>query len=157
MATRFDNTNQESIEHIHNAEDKIFGIVVSEWNPDITNALLKGCLEKLEHAKIKPENIRITYVPGSFELPFGAQQSIVKNKPNAVICLGCVIKGETPHFDFISQAVANGIMNLGLQHHVPVVFGVLTTNTLEQAQARSGGKHGNKGHEAGITALKTMI
>ncbi len=156
MATSLKNLSSYNPQDIPNAEDKIFGIVVSEWNTEITSALLEGALEALGKAGVKPENILISHVPGSFELPYGAQRLIDAEKPHAVICLGCVIQGETRHFDFICQAVANGIMELGLRHRIPVVFGVLTTNDLEQAKARSGGKHGNKGFEAGITALKLI-
>lgn len=156
MDTSLKNLSSYNPQDIPNAEDKIFGIVVSEWNTEITSALLEGALEALGKAGVKPGNIMISHVPGSFELPYGAQRLIDAEKPHAVICLGCVIQGETRHFDFICQAVANGIMELGLRHRIPVVFGVLTTNDLEQAKARSGGKHGNKGFEAGITALKLI-
>ena len=141
---------------IPDAALKSIGIVVSEWNSEITGALLDGALEVLRLAKVKSENIIISKVPGSFELPFGAQKIIDHYKPDAIICLGCVIQGETRHFDFICQAVANGIMDLSLKHRIPVTFGVLTTNNLEQAIERSGGKYGNKGFEAGLTALKLI-
>jgi len=156
MATHLKNLSDYNPNDIPNAEDKIFGIVVSEWDTEITNALLEGSLEALGKAGVKQDNIFINYVPGTFELPFGAQKCILNQKPDAVICLGCVIQGETKHFDFICQAAADGIMQVSLNHNIPVIFGVLTTNNLEQAQARSGGKHGNKGFEAGITALKLI-
>jgi len=156
MATQLRNLSTYNPEDISDAGDKVFGIVVSEWNSEITSALLEGALDALGKAGAREENILIQYVPGSFELPFGAQKLIDNFKPHAVICLGCVIQGETRHFDFICQAVADGIMELGLRHRIPVIFGVLTTNDMEQAQARSGGKHGNKGFEAGITALKLI-
>jgi 6,7-dimethyl-8-ribityllumazine synthase len=156
MATQLKNLSDYNPNDIPNAEDKIFGIVVSEWNTEITNALLEGSLEALGKAGVKQHNIFINYVPGTFELPFGAQKTILSQKVDAVICLGCVIQGETRHFDFICHAAADGIMQVSLNHNIPVIFGVLTTNDLEQAQARSGGKHGNKGFEAGITALKLI-
>ena len=156
MATHLKNLSEFNPNDIPNAEDKIFGIVVSEWNTQITNALLEGCLEALGKSGAKQNNIIIEYVPGTYELAFGAQKLFKKHKPHAVVCLGCVIQGETKHFDFICQAAANGIMQVSLNQNVPVIFGVLTTNNLEQAQERAGGKHGNKGFEAGITALKTM-
>lgn len=156
MATHLKNLSDYNPNDIPNAEDNIFGIVVSEWNTDITNALLEGALEALGKSGAKQENIHIQYVPGTFELPFGAQRMIRQHKTDAVICLGCVIQGETRHFDFICQSAADGIMQVSLNHDIPVIFGVLTTNNLEQAQARSGGKHGNKGFEAGITALKLI-
>lgn len=156
MATHLKNLSDYNPNDIPNAEDKIFGIVVSEWNSEITNSLLEGALEALGKAGAKQENIHIIYVPGTFELPFGAQRFIKTTKADAVICLGCVIQGETRHFDFICQSAADGIMNVALKHDIPVIFGVLTTNNLIQAQERSGGKHGNKGFEAGITALKLI-
>lgn len=147
-------TDQVSKEDILNAKDKIFGIVVSEWNSEITDALLAGAIEGLESAQIPKNQIVIKYVPGTFELPFGAKKLIEKHNIDAVICLGCVIQGETKHFDFICQAAAHGIMDLGLSSGIPVIFGVLTTNDLQQAKERSGGKYGNKGTEAAVTALK---
>jgi 6,7-dimethyl-8-ribityllumazine synthase len=142
--------------NLPNAKDFIFGIVVSEWNPEITMALLDGTLETLRKAHVSDDRILVSKVPGTFELPYGAQELILDQEVDAVICLGCVIQGETRHFDFICQAAAHGIMNLGLEHALPVIFGVLTTDNLQQAQDRSGGKHGNKGVEAGITALKLL-
>ena len=139
-----------------NLPDAVIGIVVAEWHSEITNALLNGALEALNLANVKPKNIHILKVPGTYELPYGAVKTIDNHQPDAVVCLGCVIQGETRHFDFICNAVANGLMQLNIQYKLPVTFGVLTTNTLEQAKDRSGGKHGNKGFEAGITALKLI-
>jgi 6,7-dimethyl-8-ribityllumazine synthase len=156
MATSLKNLSSYNPEEIPDPGDKIFGIVVSEWNTEITEALLEGALEALGKSGVSSENILISRVPGSFELPFGAQRMLDDHKPAAVICLGCVIQGETRHFDFICQSVADGIMELGIKHRIPVIFGVLTTNDLQQAKERSGGKHGNKGFEAGITALKLV-
>lgn len=156
MATHLSNLSSFNPSEIPDASEKLFGIVVSEWNSGITEALLEGALEALGKGGVPEQNIYLSKVPGSFELPFGAQKMIDTHKPHAVICLGCVIQGETRHFDFICSSVADGIMQLGLKHRIPVVFGVLTTNTLEQAKERSGGKHGNKGFEAGITALKML-
>ncbi len=132
------------------------GIVVSEWNREVTGALLEGAVKILEEQGIKPENLHIHHVPGSFELPTGAAFLAESGKVDAVICLGCVIQGETRHFEFIAQAVANGCTNLSLKTNIPVIFGVLTTDTFEQAKERSGGKHGNKGDEAAITAIKMV-
>lgn len=156
MATLLKNLSEYNPNDLPNAEDKVFGIVVSEWNHEITGALLEGALEALGKSGAIEQNIHISYVPGTFELPFGAQRLALDLKPDAVICLGCVIQGETRHFDFICQAAADGIMNVSLKHELPVIFGVLTTDNLEQAKDRSGGKHGNKGFEAGITALKLI-
>lgn len=135
---------------------KRIGITVSQWHTDITEPLLHGALDVLIEAGIKPNNMVIIPAPGSFELPLTAQWLITESKVDAVLCLGCIIKGETPHFDYISQAVAQGVMNVGLAHNMPVIFGVLTTNNLKQAQERSGGKHGNKGAEAATAALQLL-
>ena len=132
------------------------GIVVSEWNDRITDSLLKGAEECLLAHGVLEENILVKHVPGSFELPLGAQWMLKEASVDAVICIGCVIQGETRHFDFISQAVADGIMNVGLKFSKPVIFSVLTCNTMEQAEDRSGGKHGNKGVEGAVTALKML-
>jgi 6,7-dimethyl-8-ribityllumazine synthase len=142
--------------NLPNLPNAVIGIVVAEWHSEITNALLNGALEALSLAHVKPENIHILKVPGTYELTYGAVKTIDKHKPDAVVCLGCVIQGETRHFDFICNAVANGLMQLNIHYKIPVTFGVLTTGTLEQAQDRSGGKHGNKGFEAGLTALKSI-
>lgn len=130
------------------------GIVVSQWNADITNALLEGAQDTLLKAGVQSDNIEILYVPGAFELPWGARQIMKPGKRDAVICLGCIIQGETRHDEYIASAVASGIMQLGLMSGVPVIFGVLTTNTEEQAKDRAGGKHGNKGSEAAAAALQ---
>jgi len=130
------------------------GVVVSEWHPEITEALYQGAEKILLENKIRKENIIRKNVPGSFELPLGAQ--LLSDKTKAVICLGCVIKGETDHYNFICDAVANGIMNVSLKANIPVSFGVLTTNTIEQAKERSGGKFGNKGEDAAFTVLKML-
>ncbi len=136
------------------AGDMLFGIVVSEWNREITGALLNGTLETLRSAGTPDENIIIKYVPGSFELTLGAQFLAENEDLDAIICLGCVIQGETRHFDFICQGVTYGITDLNMNYNMPFVFGVLTTDNMEQARDRSGGKHGNKGEEAALTAIK---
>ncbi len=133
------------------------GIVVSEWNADITNALLDGAKETLLKAGVPDDNIDVLYVPGSFELPWGARQIMKPGKKDAVICLGCNIQGETKQDEYNASAVASGTMQLGLMSGIPVIFGVLTTNTEEQAKDRSGGKHGNKGSEAAVAALQMAI
>ena len=130
------------------------GIVVSEWHPEITEALYRGAEKILLENRIKKENIIRKNVPGSFELPLGAQ--LLSDKTKAVICLGCVVKGETDHYDFICDAVANGIMNVGLKANMPVSFGVLTTHTIEQAKERAGGKYGNKGEDSAFSVLKML-
>lgn len=156
MATVLKNLSEINLNDIPNAEDFTFGIVVSEWNTEITDALLQGAHRTLINAGAKDDSIIIKTVPGTFELPFGAQSLLQTGQIDAVICLGCVIQGETRHFDFICDAAANGIMRVSLDYKKPVIFGVLTTNTQEQARDRSGGKHGNKGDEAAYTALKLL-
>ena len=139
------------------ADQYKIGIVVSEWNPQVTEALKEGAVKLLLEQGVLKNNIGIHYVPGSFELPLGAAMMFDADENlDGVICLGCVIQGETRHFDFISQAVADGTMRVGLDYGAPVTFGVLTCDTLEQAIDRSGGKHGNKGVEAAVTILKMI-
>jgi len=133
---------------------KHIGIVVSEWNKEITNALLQGAESTLKEAGI--ENINIKWVPGSFELPLAAQYLLEYAKVDAVIAIGCLIKGETPHFHYISEAVTQSLSRLNLQYIRPVVYGVLTVENLEQAEERAGGKLGNKGSEAATVAIKMM-
>ncbi|MBP1629461.1 MAG: 6,7-dimethyl-8-ribityllumazine synthase [Bacteroidetes bacterium] len=154
MATALKNLSSYNQDEVPSGEDGIFGIVISEWNTEVTSALLDGAVKTLLDNGVEEKDIYIQYVPGSFELPFGAAKLLDKKRFDAVICLGCVIQGETRHFDFICQAVANGIMEVSLEKEIPVIFGVLTTNSQEQALDRCGGKHGNKGVEAAITALK---
>ncbi len=141
---------------IKNASHLKIGIIVSEWNSEITNALRDGAINTLTGSGIKKSSILVEYVPGSFELPIGAQYIIENTEVDAVICLGCVIQGETRHFEFICQSVSQNISRVSLDYNIPVIFGVLTTNTQEQALARAGGKHGNKGVEAAATALKMI-
>jgi 6,7-dimethyl-8-ribityllumazine synthase len=135
---------------------KSFGIVVAEWNEEITEALYEGAVSTLVSNGVKKENIIRKNVPGSFELSLGALWMAEEKKIDAVICLGCVIQGETPHFDFICQAVAYGVTQAGLKTRKPVIFGVLTTLNQQQAFDRAGGKFGNKGEEAALTAIKML-
>jgi 6,7-dimethyl-8-ribityllumazine synthase len=138
------------------AQNTRIGIVVSEWNDRITDSLLKGAEDCLLEHGIAKENIQVKHVPGSFELPLGAKWMLEYTDVDAVICIGCIIQGETRHFDFIAQAVADGIMKVGLKYSKPVIFSVLTCNTMEQAEDRAGGKHGNKGVEGAASALKML-
>jgi 6,7-dimethyl-8-ribityllumazine synthase len=154
MATQLKNLSDFSGIAIPSATPYRFGIVVAEWNTEITNALYQGAYKSLVDNGALPENISTHSVPGSFELTSGADLLLKKGIFDAVICLGCVIQGETRHFDFICNAVANGISNVSIKYSKPVIFGVLTTNNQQQAIDRSGGKHGNKGDEAAITAIK---
>ncbi|MAW15308.1 MAG: 6,7-dimethyl-8-ribityllumazine synthase [Flavobacteriaceae bacterium] len=128
-------------------------LVVSQWNNSITTALCSGAMETLKSHNVKDSNIKIWKVPGSFELIYGAKKAQSYN-PDAVIVIGSVIKGETQHFDFVCQAVSQGVKDLNLVSDVPVIFCVLTDNILQQAKERSGGKYGNKGTEAAVTALQ---
>ncbi len=154
MATHLKNLSDFSSTAIPSAQNYRFGIVVSEWNSPITSALLQGAIKVLEDQGCEEENIQIIQVPGSYELISGSQLLAEAKKFDAIIALGCVIQGETRHFDFICSAVAQGIANVGIKYRIPVIFGVLTTDNLEQAKDRSGGKHGNKGDEAAVTAIK---
>ena len=156
MATTEKNLSVYDPDAIPSAENMKFGIVVSEWNEEITGALQKGTYDTLLKHGVKAENIIIKHVPGSFELTLGAKLLVDYTEVNAVIALGCVIQGETRHFEFICQGVSQGITNLNLDYGIPVIFGVLTTDNLVQAKDRAGGKHGNKGDEAAITAIKMV-
>ena len=130
------------------------GIVVSEWNEEITTALLEGAISPLQKQGVARDSIEVQSVPGSFELLYGARIVAEQFNPQVVICIGCVIKGDTPHFDYICQGVTHGIAEMNLDYDIPFIFGLLTTNDMQQALDRAGGKHGNKGDEAAITALK---
>ncbi len=156
MATSLKNLSDYDASKVPSAEDMTFGIVVAEWNPEITNALLEGAVKSLLKHGAKEEDITIKHVPGSYELPLGAQLFLEDTDVDAVIILGCVIQGETRHFDFICDAVGQGVMKLNLDYITPVIFGLLTTNNQQQAIDRAGGKHGNKGDEAAITAIKMV-
>jgi len=154
MSSQLKNLSDFSGTEIPSAAPFSFGIVVAEWNAGITNALYKGAYESLlEHGALA-ENIFTYTVPGSFELTSGADFLLKNSKLDAVICLGCVIQGETRHFDFICNAVANGLTNVAIKYSKPVIFGVLTTDNQQQATDRAGGKHGNKGIEGAVTAIK---
>lgn len=156
MATELKNLSSYDPDSIPNGKGKRIAIVVSEWNHSITGNLLKGAYNTLVKFGVDSNDIIVEYVPGSFELTFGAKVMIEKGNVDSVIILGCVIQGETPHFTFVCDSVTEGTTQLNLNYNVPVIFGLLTTNTQEQAIARSGGMHGNKGDEAAITALKMI-
>jgi 6,7-dimethyl-8-ribityllumazine synthase len=156
MASANKNLSKYNKSDIPTAEDMLFGIVVSEWNNDITEQLYKGAYDTLLKHGAKEENIITRYVPGSFELPLASQLLLENTDVDAVICIGCVIQGETRHFEFICNAVSLGIKDVSLKYNTPVVFGVLTTNNLQQAKDRSGGKLGNKGIEAAVSAIRMI-
>jgi len=153
MATILKSLSDFSHIEIPYGKDYSIGIVVAQWNAEITGALYEGACSSLLKNGVLEENIITVQVPGSFELTSGADILLSSRKMDAVICLGCVIQGETPHFTFICNAVANGLVNVSIKHNKPVIFGVLTTDNLEQAKDRAGGKHGNKGEEAAVTAI----
>lgn len=142
---------------VPSAEELQIAIVVSEWNAPITEGLLKGAIQELRKAGCPDENIIVKRVPGAFELTLGCQFICEHTDVDAVVALGCIIKGETPHFDFIAMGVTNGINAVAMEYNTPIAFGVLTTETLEQAKDRCGGKHGNKGNEAAAAAIKMAI
>jgi len=154
MATENKNLSHYDKNTVPNAKDFRFGIVVSEWNETITNGMYQGALDALLDNGVPDENIITLSVPGSFELVYGAKKMIETKNVDAVIAIGSVIQGETKHFDFVCEAVSQGIKDLNVQTDVPVIFCVLTDNTLQQALDRSGGKHGNKGTEAAIVAIR---
>jgi 6,7-dimethyl-8-ribityllumazine synthase len=156
MASSLKNLSEYSGNNLTDIASKRFAFVVAEWNSEITEALYQGAEATLLKEGARPENLIRKNVPGSFELSLGAQWMAQRPDIDAVICLGCVIQGDTRHFDFICQAVAQGITEVSLKFNKPVIFGVLTPNTQEQALERAGGKHGNKGDEAAATAIKML-
>lgn len=153
MATENKNLSAYDKNNLPNAEAYRFGIVVSQWNNHITHNLQKGAIDALIDLGAKEENISSFEVPGSFELIYGASQLCKKGNFDAVIVIGSVIRGETAHFDYVCQGVTQGIKDLNVQQDIPVIFCVLTDDTEQQSLDRSGGKHGNKGTEAGVTAV----
>ena len=154
MATELHHLSEYDETSVPDASNMCFGIVVSEWNKEITGALLKGAVSTLQRHGAIPENIHVKRVPGSFELIYGAHQMSRNDGYDAIIVLGSVIRGETHHFDYISSGVTDGIARLNATSAIPVRFGLLTTNDLQQAKDRSGGKLGNKGDECAIDAIK---
>lgn len=157
MSSSLKNLSDFSHIEVGRAEGLKFAIVVSQWNANVTGALLNGAVEGLLKHGAEESQIEVVEVPGSYELISGADIALRNKAFDAVICLGCVIQGETRHFDFICDAVGNGIANVSLKYGKPVIFGVLTTDNLEQALDRAGGKHGNKGEEAAITAIQMAL
>jgi 6,7-dimethyl-8-ribityllumazine synthase len=156
MATVNNNLSEYDVQKVPNAKDMRIGIVVSEWNDNITLNLLKGAKNTLIKHGAHENHIDVRFVPGSYELPLGAQWFLEHSDVDAVICIGSVIRGETEHFTFVCEAVSQGCKDVALKYSAPVIFGVLTDDTLQQSIDRSGGKHGNKGDEAAITAIKMV-
>ena len=156
MATSLKNLSDYTSDHFVDISGKRFGLVVAEWNREITDTLAQGAYDTLLRHGAKPEHIFRNTVPGSFELTLGAQLLAQHDEIDAVICLGVVIQGETKHDDYINHAVAQGLTNVGLKFNKPVIFGLVTTNTLDQAWARAGGEHGHKGVEAAVAAIQML-
>ncbi|MET3126118.1 6,7-dimethyl-8-ribityllumazine synthase [Arcicella rosea] len=156
MSSAHKNLSIFSTENLPDVSDKKFAMVVAEWNEEVTNALAAGAHKTLLAYGAKEENVIRVNVPGSYELTFAAQKMAQKSDIDAVICIGCVIQGETKHNDYINNAVAQGLTTVSLKYDKPVIFGVLTPNTEQQALDRAGGIHGNKGDEAAITAVKML-
>jgi 6,7-dimethyl-8-ribityllumazine synthase len=156
MATAFHNLSDYDFNSVPDASAMRFGIVVSEWNANITGALLEGAVKTLKRHGAKEENILVQTVPGSFELTFGSAQMMQSGKVDAVIALGCVVRGDTPHFDYVCAGTTQGIAELNAKGSIPVIYGLITTNNMQQAEDRCGGKLGNKGDECAITAIKMI-
>lgn len=156
MATAYHNLSEYDITTVPSAEGMRFGIVVSEWNENITAALLHGAEETLKKHGAKAEDITVLTVPGSFELVYGSAKFVQSGEVDAVIALGCVVRGDTPHFDYVCGGATQGIAALNAQGDIPVIFGLITTDTMQQAEDRAGGIHGNKGDECAVTAIKMV-
>ncbi|MBD3638857.1 MAG: 6,7-dimethyl-8-ribityllumazine synthase [Crocinitomicaceae bacterium] len=157
MATLDKNLSDYIKENIPDGADFKIGIVVSEWNDEITSNLLKGAKQTLLENNVSPENIVVHYVPGTFELPLGCQWLLEADEDiDGIIAIGCVIQGETRHFDFVCQGATQGIMEVQIEYNTPISFCVLTDNTKQQSIDRSGGKHGNKGIECAVSLLKMI-
>jgi 6,7-dimethyl-8-ribityllumazine synthase len=149
-----ESTMARTIEGKLDAKGGRFGIVISRYNSFISNRLLTGALDALGRNGAAPDDITIVWVPGAFEIPFAARKMALTENYDAVICLGVLIRGETPHFDYISSVVTRGIGAVGLEAGIPVIYGVLTCNTMEQAAERAGLKSGNKGFDAAMSAIE---
>tara|TARA_Y100000739_G_C20507255_1_gene417832 strand:+ start:173 stop:664 length:492 start_codon:yes stop_codon:yes gene_type:complete len=156
MATKNKNLSSFDPKTIPSGRGKKIGLVISEWNTEITEGLKEGAVDVLEACGTSMTDILIEYVPGTFELPLGAQVLLESNKVDAVIAIGCVVRGETAHFDYVCQGVTQGIQEVSLRFSQPVMFCVLTDDTIQQSRDRSGGKYGNKGTEAAVGALKML-
>lgn len=156
MATEMHNLSDYDADKVPSGKGYKVGIVYAEWNSDITHALRDGAINTLINNGVNVEDIKTVCVPGSFELIYGATQMVKSGKYDSVIAIGCVIRGDTPHFDYICEGVTAGLSRLNVMYDTPVIFGLITTNNLEQAQERCGGRLGNKGDECAVTALHMM-
>jgi 6,7-dimethyl-8-ribityllumazine synthase len=156
LATQYHNLSDYDLSKMPDASTMRLGIVVAEWNLDITSKLLEGAYQTLIKNGVNSQNILIDWVPGSFELVFGAKHMAEKSNLDAIIVLGCVIRGDTPHFEYVCSGVTQGITQLNLTYKIPFIFGLLTNDTMQQSIDRAGGIHGNKGDEAAVTAIKMI-
>ena len=156
MATVYHNLSEYDINSVPQAVGMKFGIVVSEWNENITASLLYGAEETLKKHGVDPGDILVCTVPGSFELIYASAKFVHECEVDAVIALGCVVRGDTPHFDYVCAGVTQGIAALNERGRIPVIFGLITTDNMQQAEDRAGGIHGNKGDECAITAIKMV-
>lgn len=156
MASALHNLSEYDLKSVPPAEGMRFGIVVSEWNSKITGALLKGACETLLRHGVREEDVTVMTVPGSFELVYGSSRMVKSGRFDAVIAIGCVIKGDTPHFDYICEGTTQGLADLNREGTVPVIYGLLTCNNMQQAEDRCGGILGNKGDECAVTAIKMV-
>ena len=154
MATAGTNLSDYNPEQLPSAANFKLGLVVAEWNAEITEALAEGAMEVFQNCGAKAENITRLNVPGTFELTYGAKLLCQKEVYDAIVVIGTVVQGETRHFDFVCDSVTQGVTQLNLDYSTPVIFCVLTDNTIEQSRARAGGAHGNKGIECAVAALK---
>jgi len=154
MSTKYQNLIDYNPENVPDASAMRFAVVVSEWNPNVTERLKEGVYNTLLKYGTKAENIWVIKVPGSFELIYATKRLIGSVKPDAVIGLGCIVRGDTPHFDYVCSGITQGYAQLNAEGNIPCIFGLLTTNNLQQAIDRSGGKYGNKGNEYAITAIR---
>ncbi len=157
MATSLKNLSDFDSTSIPDASELSIGIVVAEWNIDVNTKMLNGAVEVLQKHGVKSKNIFVNYVPGAFELTYGARIMAENYDVDAIITLGTVIQGDTPHFTYICQSVSYGLTELNLSYEIPFIFGVLTVNTIEQALERAGGKYGNKGSEVAVAAIKMAL
>lgn len=156
MATAYHNLSEYDFSSVPDASAMRFGIVVSEWNFNITGALLQGAIDTLKRHGAQDANICVHTVPGSFELTFAAGRMQRLGQVDAIIAIGCVVRGDTPHFDYVCQGATQGLTSLNIPGSIPVIYGLITTNDMQQAEDRAGGKLGNKGDECAVTAIKMV-
>lgn len=156
MASSLHNLSDYDPKSVPSAEGMRFAIVVSEWNSKITLALMQGAVDTLMANGARKDDIQVRTVPGSFELIYGSAQMVKSGQVDAVIAIGCVIRGDTPHFDYICQGTTQGLSELNVRYDVPVIYGLLTCNNMDQAEDRCGGILGNKGDECAVTAIKMV-